>query len=121
MAKAFRTFKKNLARDYVSQNKTLDFNGQYEKLKNDWPEFVRQKKSEHFKAISEKNKENASKKVYHHIMGPGGYSLSEPKWEKMEHDLRERAIPLGTEGWDPQAKSWWYGHGGSLLNVIFPS
>ncbi|KAK1617525.1 hypothetical protein QYE76_023042 [Lolium multiflorum] len=32
----------------------------------------------------------------------------------MENDLRERGIPLGTEGWDPRAKSWWYGHGGSL-------
>ena len=47
-------------------------------------------------------------------MGPGGYRLSEPKWEKMENDLRARGIPLGTEGWDPRAKSWWYGHGGSL-------
>jgi hypothetical protein len=54
MAEAFRNFKKNLARDYVSQNKTPDFNGQYEKLKDDWPEFVRQKKSEHFKEISKK-------------------------------------------------------------------
>ena len=32
----------------------------------------------------------------------------------MEEDLRVRGIPLGTEGWDPRAKSWWYGHGGSL-------
>ena len=47
-------------------------------------------------------------------MGPGGYRTSEPKWEKMENSLRERGIPLGTEGWDPRAKSWWYGHGGSL-------
>ncbi|KAK1613816.1 hypothetical protein QYE76_019333 [Lolium multiflorum] len=95
MAEAFRNFKKNLARDYVNQNKTPDFNGQYEKLKDDWPEFVRQKKSEHFKAISEKNKENAAKKEYNHIMGPGGYRLSEPKWEKMENDQRARGIPLG--------------------------
>ena len=47
-------------------------------------------------------------------MGPGGYRLSEPKWQKMEDDLRARGIPLGTEGWDPRAKSWWYGHGGTL-------
>jgi hypothetical protein len=114
MAEAFRNFKKNLARDYVDKKKTPDFNGQYEKLKDDWPEFVRQKQSEHFKAISEKNKANAAKKTYNHIMGPGGYRLSEPKWQKMEDDLREREIPLGTEGWDPRAKSWWYGHGGSL-------
>ena len=32
----------------------------------------------------------------------------------MENDLRARGIPLGTEGWEPRAKTWWYGHGGSL-------
>ena len=114
MATAFRTYKKNLAAQYVEKGKTPDFTGQYEKLKDDWPEFVRQKKSEEFKAISDKNKANAAKKQYNHIMGPGGYRLSEPKWQKMEDDLRARGIPLGTEGWDPRAKSWWYGHGGTL-------
>ncbi|KAK1611409.1 hypothetical protein QYE76_035082 [Lolium multiflorum] len=79
MATTFRTYKKNLAAQYVEKGKTPDFSGQYEKLKDDWPEFVRQKKSEEFKAISDKNKANA-----------------------------------GTEGWDPRAKSWWYGHGGTL-------
>ena len=62
MVEAFWNFKKNLTRDYVNKNKTPDFNGQYEKLKDDWPEFVRQKKSEHFTEISRKNKENAAKK-----------------------------------------------------------
>ncbi|KAK1595149.1 hypothetical protein QYE76_017475 [Lolium multiflorum] len=88
MATAFRTYKKNLAAQYVEKGKTPDFSGQYEKLKDDWPEFVRQKKSEEFKAISDKNKANAAKKQYNHIMGPGGYRLSEPKWQKMEDDLR---------------------------------
>jgi len=31
-----------------------------------------------------KDKENASKKVYHHTLGKGGYKLAKPKWEKME-------------------------------------
>ncbi|KAK1643931.1 hypothetical protein QYE76_061736 [Lolium multiflorum] len=84
MATAFRTYKKNLAAQYVEKGKTPDFTGQYEMLKNDWPKFVRQKQSEHFKAISEKNKANAAKKTYNHIIGPGGYRLSEPKWQKME-------------------------------------
>ena len=99
MGEAFRTFKKKLIRDFVKKNKTPDFNGQYEKLKDDWAEFLSQKSSEHFKEISRKNKDNAAKKAYHHIMGPGGYRLWEPKWEKMENDLRARGIPLGTEGW----------------------
>ena len=43
MGEAFRNFKKSLTRDYVNKGKTPDFNGQHEKLKDDWPEFVRQK------------------------------------------------------------------------------
>ena len=54
MADAFRKFKQNLARDYVNENKTPDFKGQYEKLKHDWPEFVKQNKSEQFIQISKK-------------------------------------------------------------------
>ena len=54
MGEAFRNFKKNLTRDYVNKGKTPDFNGQHEKLKDDWPEFVKQKKSEQFIQISKK-------------------------------------------------------------------
>ena len=54
MADAFRKFKQNLAHDFFKQNKTPDFKGQYEKLKHDWPEFVKQKKSEQFIQISKK-------------------------------------------------------------------
>src|SRR3954471_16765216 len=85
MADAFRKFKQNLAHDCVNKNKTPDFKGQYEKLKHDWPEFVKQKKSEQFIEISEKNKQNAAKKEYYHIMGPGGYRLWEPRREKVEN------------------------------------
>ena len=35
MATAFRTYKKNLAAQYVEKGKTPDFTGQYEKLKDD--------------------------------------------------------------------------------------
>jgi hypothetical protein len=67
IGKAFWTFKKNLVRDYVSKKKTLEFKGRYEKLRAVWPEFVAQKESEHAKAISKINKENAHKRVpsYH--------------------------------------------------------
>ena len=47
-------------------------------------------------------------------MGPGGYRIWVPRLEKMENELRARGIRPGTEGWDPRAKSWWYGHGGTL-------
>ncbi|KAK1680547.1 hypothetical protein QYE76_041395, partial [Lolium multiflorum] len=65
--------------------KTPDFKGQYEKLQHDWPEFVKQKKSEQFLEMS-KNKKNAAKKEYNHIMGPGGYRFWQPRWEKMENE-----------------------------------
>ena len=54
MSDAFRKYKQNLAHDFVKQNKTPDFKGQYEKLQHDWPEFVKQKKSEQFLEISKK-------------------------------------------------------------------
>lgn len=54
MANAFRKYKQNLAHDFVNQGKTPDFKGQYEKLQHDWPEFVKQKKSEQFIQISKK-------------------------------------------------------------------
>ncbi|KAK1627658.1 hypothetical protein QYE76_001973 [Lolium multiflorum] len=40
MAEAFRTYKKNIADKYVKKGKTPDFNGQYKKLKDDWPKFM---------------------------------------------------------------------------------
>nr|XP_051212315.1 uncharacterized protein LOC127329968 [Lolium perenne] len=54
MANAFRKYKQNLAHDFVNQGKTPDFKGQYEKLQHDWPEFVKQKKSEQFLELSKK-------------------------------------------------------------------
>ena len=35
----------------------------------------------------QKAKDNASKKIYHHTLGQGGYKLAIPKWKKMEQDL----------------------------------
>jgi hypothetical protein len=63
MDEAFRTFKKNLFRDYVSKKKTPEFKGQYERLKELWPKFVKQKESEHAKAISEKIRQMRLKRV----------------------------------------------------------
>ena len=40
----------------------------------------------------QKAKDNASKKVYHHTLGQGGYKLAIPKWEKIEQDLLDRGI-----------------------------
>ena len=44
----------------------------------------------------QKAKDNASKKVYHHTLGQGGYKLAIPKWEKMKQDLLDRGITPAT-------------------------
>jgi hypothetical protein len=99
---------------YIAKEKTPVFEGAYEKLRQQWPEFVAFKASERAKEMSVKNKANAEKKAHHHILGPGGYKSAVPKWEAMENELRNKGIILGTEGWPERAKHWWYGHGGSL-------
>ena len=116
MAEAFRNFKKNLWSKYLEKDKkvTPEFKEEQVKLKHQWAEFVAYKESEAAKQKSEKNKENASKKKHHHVMGPGGYKRAVHKWEAMEADLRAKGIRLGTEGWPERAKHWWYGHGGKL-------
>jgi hypothetical protein len=114
MAEAFRGFKKMLYVKYIAKQKTLVFEGAYEKLRQEWPEFVAFKASERAKEMLLKNKANADKKEHHHVLGPGGYKSAVPRWETMENELRNKGITLGTEGWPKRAKHWWYGHGGSL-------
>ena len=57
MAEQFNNWKKTLGRKYG--NKTPDFTGHLEKLKDDWPEFVAYKKSAVAVARSTQNKLNA--------------------------------------------------------------
>jgi hypothetical protein len=90
------------------------FEGACKKLREQWPEFVAFKDSERAKEMSVKNKANAEKKTYHHVLGPGSYRSVVPKWEAMKNELRNKGITLGTEGWPERAKHWWYGHGGSF-------
>jgi hypothetical protein len=59
MAKAFRNYKKMLYVTYVAKKKTLVFEGAYEKLREQWPEFVVYKDSERANEMSLKNKANA--------------------------------------------------------------
>jgi hypothetical protein len=114
MVEAFRGFQKMLYAKYIAKEKTPVFEGAYEKLRQQWPEFVAFKASERAKEMLEKNKANAEKKAHHHILGLGGYKSAVPKWEAMENELRNKGITLGTEGWLERAKHWWYKHGGSL-------
>jgi hypothetical protein len=56
MGEAFRSFKKMLYAKYITKEKTLVFEGAYEKLRQQWPEFVAFKASERAKEMLVKNK-----------------------------------------------------------------
>ena len=62
----------------------------------------------------QKAKENASKKVYHHTLGQGGYKMAKPKWENMEQDLIDKDITHATINWPERSRNWYYVHGGTL-------
>ena len=83
MANAFRKYKQNLAHDFVKPGKTPDFKGQYEKLEHDWPEFVKQKKSEQFLEISKKIRRMRPRRSTIILWGQEGIafgSLSGRRW-----------------------------------------
>ena len=45
-------------------------------------------------------------------MGPGGYRVSEPKWDKLKADMRAKRIIPATEEWDRRIRNWLLTHGG---------
>jgi hypothetical protein len=96
------------------KNKTLDFTGAHEKIKDHWPKFVKFKLSDEAKKRSKTNTANASLKTYHHITGPGGYKSNMPKWEAVEAELINKGINIETTDWAERAKQWFYGVAGKL-------
>jgi hypothetical protein len=111
MAELFKIWKKRLYTDFILQDKTPDFDHGYEKIRDEWDEFVAYKKSEEAMEKSKINKANAAKKKYHHTMGPGGYAGSMAKWEKLEADLLAKGITPEPLTWIERARNWFYGHG----------
>jgi hypothetical protein len=69
MATQLQTFKKNLKKNYIKKGKMPVFTGELEKQKDQWNAFVEYKCSELGIQWVERNKENASKKKYHHMSG----------------------------------------------------
>jgi hypothetical protein len=62
----------------------------------------------------EKNKINAEKKEYHHVLGTGGYKRAVPKWEAAEAKMLAEGVIPATTDWPQRSKHWFYVHGGQL-------
>ena len=84
MADLFMRWKNELKTTYVDQDKTPEFTGRFEKIRDHWPAFVVNKTSERSKKMSATNKINAAKKEHYHRMGSGGYLKARPLWDKAE-------------------------------------
>jgi hypothetical protein len=114
LATQFKDYKKRLNLDYIQKNKTPDFTGATEKLKDQWADFVKYRTSETAKKRSAINKINAAKKTYHHCMMSAGYKGVIPRMEKEENDLVDKDVEPETKDWARKAKLWFYGMGGRL-------
>nr|CAD40435.3 OSJNBa0035B13.8 [Oryza sativa Japonica Group] len=108
-----KSFKGDLYQKYILKGLTPNFNT-FPKLRDHWDEFVAYKAGQQGQAMMDRNKENATKKKYHHHLGSGGYSIAMPKWEEMEASLVERGIEPATGKWPDRSKFWCYAHGGTL-------
>ena len=96
MAGLFRRWKNELKATYVDQDKTPEFTGQFEKIRDHSPAFVANKTLERSKKMSVINKINAAKKEHHHHMGSGGYLKAWPLWDKAEQDLIAKGVEPDT-------------------------
>ena len=113
MAIAFNTHKKTVWANYLAaERKTPEFKGTLEKQREHWPAFVKFKESELSKERSRKNKANAAKKTQFHRLGPGGYAVAMPKWDKSEQEMEDAGVTPVTRSWPPRCRTWFYAHGG---------
>src|SRR4051812_46927163 len=113
MAELFRRWKNELKR-FVDKKERPQFISKYEKIRDQWLEFVAHKTSDKSKKMSETNKKNAAKKMLHHCTGSGGYLKGRPKWAKAETDLLDKGIEPETMNWPDHCRTWFFGAGGSL-------
>jgi len=89
MALLFQSYKKKLYAAYIKEGKVPDFN-KFPKYRGHWKTFLSYKQSAEGMSLAEKNRHNASKKEYHHNLGPGGYKKAQEKWDQMEAEFERR-------------------------------
>ena len=105
MAVAFNNHKKRVWDQYVKGGKkTSVFKGTLEKQSSHWDDFVKFKKSALSKERSRINKANAEKKDKFHKLGPGGYAVAMPKWDKSEKEMEDAGVTPVTKSWPPQGQ-----------------
>ena len=111
MADLFRRWKNELKTEFVDKEKTPEFIGRYEKIRDHRPAFVAHKTSDKSKKMSAINKKNAAKKKHHHRMGSGGYLKARPLWDKVENDLIAKGVEPETLNFRPLSdlvlRGWW--------------
>ena len=69
MADLFRRWKNELKSTYVDKNKTPEFTGRFEKIRDHWAAFVAHERPKKSKKMSATNKKNSAKKEHHHQRG----------------------------------------------------
>ena len=111
MASAFNKWKNRIYLEWVDNNKIPDFTGTLERQRAHWEAFLDYKETQLAKKRSAQNKLNASKKIYNHKLGGGGYRAAEPKWAKIEANLRKEGITPVTDYWPRRVRNWMLAHG----------
>lgn len=114
MADLFRNLKNDLKAEFVDKEKTPEFIGRYEKLRDQWGAFAANKTSERSKNMSVINKINAAKKEHHHHTGSGGYLKARPLWAKAENDLLDKGVRPEILKWPDRCWTWFFGVGRTL-------
>ena len=99
-AVAFQSYKKRLNKDYIRKGHTPDFTKKGNtKLRDHWDAFVQYKQSEDAAKLIATNTANARKRKEFHHLGPRGYKMAMPKWDRMEQELMARGIVPATQDW----------------------
>ena len=113
MGTCFNNFMGTLYKNFVLQNKELDFDGgQFSKQKDFWQDFKEYRLFEEYLELSRKNKENSHKTTNPHHLGYRGYTKKmlefEAELQKMDR-LAEEGVQVETVDWEPRPVIFYIG------------